>query len=150
MGKIEFSKYNGQGNDFVIIDAISKEVPLSSIQITSICDRHFGIGADGLILVKKSEKYDFYMDFYNMDGSKAEMCGNGIRCMSGFIYNRGLSSSHSLTIDTLAGNKKIEIEIADGKPGNIRVDMGAPVFKPEDIPVRLNQKEIFNYNLSTS
>ncbi|MCD4669354.1 MAG: diaminopimelate epimerase, partial [Actinomycetia bacterium] len=73
MEKIEFSKYNGQGNDFVIIDAAGKEITLSSEQITSICDRHFGIGADGLILVKKSEKSDFHMDYYNMDGSKAEM-----------------------------------------------------------------------------
>jgi len=150
MEKIEFSKYNGQGNDFVIIDAVSKEITLSSEQITSICDRHFGIGADGLILVKKSENSDFYMDYYNMDGSGAEMCGNGIRCMSGFIYNSGLSSSNNLTIETLAGNKKIEMEVVDGRPGNIRVDMGAPVFKPEDIPVKLYQKEIFNYKLSTN
>jgi len=150
MGKIEFSKYNGQGNDFVIIDAVSKEVFLSSIQITSMCNRHFGIGADGLILVKRSENSDFYMDYYNMDGSKAEMCGNGIRCMSGFIYNKRLSSSNNLTIDTLAGNKNIEMEIVDGKPGNIKVDMGGPVFKPEDIPVKLKSKEIFAYKLSTS
>ncbi len=149
MEKIEFSKYNGQGNDFVIIDAASKEVPLSSGQVNSICNRHFGIGADGLILVKKSENSDFYMDYYNMDGSKAEMCGNGIRCMAAFIYNKGLSSSSSLTIDTLAGIKKIKMEIVDGKPGNIRVDMGAPVFKPEDIPVKLNRQEIFGYKLST-
>jgi len=150
MEKIEFSKYNGQGNDFVIIDAVSKEVPLSSIQITSMCDRHFGIGADGLIIVKKSENSDFYMDYYNMDGSRAEMCGNGIRCMSGFVYNKRLSSSNSLTIDTLAGIKKIEIKIVDEKPGNIKVDMGAPIFKPEDIPVKLNSQEIFGYKLSTS
>lgn len=149
MKKIEFSKYNGQGNDFVIIDAVSKKVPLSSGQVNSICDRHFGIGADGLILVTKSEKSDFYMDFYNMDGSKAEMCGNGIRCMAGFIYNKELSSSNSLTIDTLAGIKKIEMEIVDGKPGSIRVDMGPPVFKPEDIPVKLKRQEIFGYKLST-
>jgi len=89
------------------------------------------------------------MDYYNMDGSKAEMCGNGIRCMSGFIYNKRLSSSNSLTVDTLAGNKNIEMEIVDGKPGNIKVDMGAPVFKPEDIPVDLNYQEIFSYKLST-
>ena len=149
MEKIEFSKYNGQGNDFVMLDLVTRKVSLSNNQINSICDRHFGIGADGLIIVKKSKKYDFYMDYYNMDGSKAEMCGNGIRCMAGFINYRGLSNSNNITIDTLAGNRAIEMEIVNGKPGNIKVDMGAPIFNPEDIPVNIEDQEVSDYKLYT-
>ena len=90
MRKIEFSKYHGQGNDFIIMDATKKSISLNEDKIRTICDRHKGIGADGLILIKSSDNCDFYMDFYNMDGSKAEMCGNGIRCMAGLIFDKNL------------------------------------------------------------
>jgi len=149
MKKIEFSKLNGQGNDFIIIDSFTTDMDLSSQQIGSMCDRNFGVGADGLILVKKSGSSDFYMDYYNQDGSRVEMCGNGIRCMSKFIYDMKLSAKDIFSIDTLAGEKIIEIDIADGITGNIKVDMGPPIFNPEDIPVALKGVEVFDHRLNT-
>ena len=149
MKSIEFSKLNGQGNDFVLIDSFTDNIGLSSMQIASICDRHFGIGADGLILVKKSNNSDFYMDYYNQDGSKAEMCGNGIRCMSKFIHDMRLSTSDKFSIDTLAGKKVIELDLSNGYVGNVKVDMGPPIFNPEDIPVDLKGGEVFDHRLNT-
>jgi diaminopimelate epimerase len=147
MRKIEFSKYHGQGNDFILMDATKKSIPLNEEKIRKICDRHKGIGADGLILVKSSDEYDYYMDFYNMDGSKAEMCGNGIRCMAGFIFDQNLSRERSIKIDTLAGVKAIEMDIKGNLLGNISVDMGKPIFSPKDIPVKLEMDEVFGYKM---
>lgn len=147
MIKMEFSKYHGQGNDFVIIDATGRSFSLEEGKIRNICDRHFGIGADGLILVKDSREHDFFMDYYNMDGSRAEMCGNGIRCMAAFIFDRGLSRKDRIMIDTLSGSKTVDLEITGGLPGNISVDMGRPEFDPEKIPVNLDRSEIFSYKL---
>lgn len=147
MRKLEFSKYHGQGNDFVIIDAAGSSFSLEAGDIRNICDRHFGIGADGLIMVKDSRDHDFYMDYYNMDGSRAEMCGNGIRCMAGFIQHKGLSRKESIDIDTLAGVKTLKIEITGGLLGDIKVDMGPPVFDPEKIPVDLDGDQIINHKL---
>jgi diaminopimelate epimerase len=149
MKKFEFSKFNGQGNDFVLIDGTKNKISFSEEQIKNICDRHFGIGADGMIIVRKSEKADFFMDYYNMDGSIAGMCGNGIRCMAAFIYVKGLSRKNRLCIDTLAGKRDIKIGIKNGMPSFITVDMGRPFFKPEDIPVNIDSNEVFGYRLST-
>ena len=149
MKGIEFSKLDGQGNDFILIDSTTDIIELSSEQIASMCDRHTGIGADGLILVKKSSTCDFYMDYYNQDGSRAEMCGNGIRCMSKFIYDKNLSTKNKFCIDTLAGEKTIELDIINGYVRNIKVDMGPPIFSPEDIPVSLKGGDVFDHRLDT-
>jgi len=149
MRKIKFSKIHGQGNDFIIIDSVTAPFNLSGNAIAGMCDRHFGVGADGLILVKKSGKADFFMDYYNHDGTVAEMCGNGIRCMSAFITAKGLSDKKNIKIDTRAGVKDIEINpgekpvgyavkkniINEAEAWNIKVDMGKPVFNPKEIPV---------------
>lgn len=158
MKKIKFLKMNGQGNDFILIDSLEKELSFSTKEIARMCNRHFGIGADGLILVKKSEKADFLMDYYNQDGTNAEMCGNGIRCMAGFILLSNLSDKKNMYIETRAGIKKVEIRFENvvindrGKADNslsfngiIKVDMGKPVFEPDKIPVRTPRNaEIFN------
>jgi diaminopimelate epimerase len=98
-------------------------------------------------MVKSSDGYDFYMDFYNMDGSKAEMCGNGIRCMAGFIFDKNLSNEKSIKIDTLAGTKVIELDINGNLLGNISVDMGKPIFDPKQVPVNLEMDEVFGYKI---
>jgi diaminopimelate epimerase len=148
MGRIKFSKFNGQGNDFIIIDAFKTSENLTREQIIKICDRHFGIGADGLIMVKKSARSDLRMDYYNRDGSTAEMCGNGIRCMAAFAYYSGLIRRRDLTIETLAGEKTLSIDIENGRIGNISVDMGTPEFDPASIPVLIkNRSEVFNYKI---
>jgi diaminopimelate epimerase len=149
MKSIEFSKLNGQGNDFILIDSFTDNVELSSMQIATMCNRHFGIGADGMILVKRSGSSDFYMDYYNQDGSKAEMCGNGIRCMSKFIHDMKLSTRDKFSIGTLAGEKIIELDLFKGYIKNIKVDMGPPIFNPEDIPVALKGGEVFDHRLNT-
>jgi diaminopimelate epimerase len=148
MKKIRFSKYNGQGNDFIIIDSFERRLNFLKDQIIKICDRNFGIGADGLILVNKSAKSDLRMDYYNRDGTAAEMCGNGIRCMAAFAYNTGLIKRKDLTIETPVGEKALSIEIKRYKIGNIRVNMGTPEFDPDSIPVRIKDRmEVFDYEI---
>ena len=139
MNNISFSKLNGQGNDFIIIDALDKKFDLPAKLISSMCDRHFGIGADGLILVRESESADFFMDYYNQDGSPAERCGNGIRCMARFIIDNDLWSGKKLKIETRAGIKSIEIYFDKNTrvTGDIKVNMGKPVFEPAKIPVNI-------------
>jgi diaminopimelate epimerase len=137
MQTIGFAKLNGQGNDFIIIDSLDKKYDLSEELIASMCHRHSGIGADGLILVRKSESADFFMDYHNHDGSLAEMCGNGIRCMARFLIEKNLWSGKTVKIDTRAGIKSIEIDYnkITGSTGDIKVNMGKPVFEPQKIPV---------------
>lgn len=148
MRKIKFSKLNGQGNDFVIIDTISSPLELNKEQIIMMCDRHFGIGADGLIMVKSSEKADFKMDYYNSDGSTAEMCGNGIRCMVRFIHENKLSGLNKMDIETLAGIKKVTMRSGSGSDIIIKANMGKPEFKPKNIPVDLeNNGPVFDHKL---
>jgi len=149
MEKIKFSKLNGQGNDFIIIDATEKQIKLSVSQITEMCNRNFGIGADGLILVNKSKISDLKMEYYNRDGSVAEMCGNGIRCMARFAYEKNLIKSNNINIETLAGVKKIFLNIENNKVGNIKVSMGIPEFRPENIPVKIKNKcEVLNHKIT--
>lgn len=147
MKKIKFSKLNGQGNDFVIIDDTSSSINFSKDQIAKMCHRNFGIGADGLILVRKSTDADFKMDYYNQDGSIAEMCGNGIRCMARFIYDSSLSRKKELSIETLAGVKKTFLNLDNNNVEDIRVDMGLPDFKPENIPVNINAEAVLSYRI---
>jgi diaminopimelate epimerase len=141
MNRLGFSKFNGQGNDFIIIDATKEKIKLSKDQIRQMCKQHFGIGADGLIIVRNSKVAEFYMDYYNRDGSVAEMCGNGIRCMANFIINKALSDKDKFEIETLAGVKHVEVILSSKTRSvqNIKVDMGNPVFDPEKIPVNITK-----------
>ena len=109
MNTINFSKLHGQGNDFIIIDAISREIRIEKEEILKMCDRHFGIGADGVILARKLKDGCFFMDYYNSDGTVAEMCGNGIRCMARFLHDKKLAEGgKTIKIDTRAGLKFVE------------------------------------------
>jgi diaminopimelate epimerase len=124
-GKIEFEKWQGLGNDFVIL----KNAEATSELAKKICDRKFGIGADGLFSAKKSEMADVAWDFYNSDGSVAQMCGNGIRCFAKYALNHKLVNKNKFSVQTLAGI--IIPEILEN--GNVRVDMGKPVFEAEEV-----------------
>jgi len=121
--EIEFVKMHGTGNDFVVVDCVKKKYDLGDLGSLSkkLCDRHFGIGGDGLILVEKSEKADFRMRMFNPDGSEAEMCGNGIRCLAKYVKDSKLADKGKLTLETLAGLKEIEV-LEDW----VKVDMGEP------------------------
>ncbi len=136
MEGFEFSKLTGQGNDFILIDSVKKEYSFTESQIKKMCDRHFGIGADGVIIVRKSVSADLFMDYYNSDGTIAEMCGNGIRCMARFAFEKKLVQKEEILIETRAGLKRIKLQLlADGKVGLIEADMGSPIFDNEKIPV---------------
>ena len=117
-------------------------LPISLAQFVS--DRHFGIGSDGLILIAKSEIADFKMRMFNADGSEAEMCGNGIRCVGKFVYDKGLTQKNTITIETLAGVKTLTLNLQEGTVNTVRVDMGEPILAPEEIPVMAIEKPVQN------
>ncbi len=134
---IKFTKMHGLGNDYVYIDCYSEEVDLGNISDLAkfMSNRHFGIGSDGIILICKSDVADFKMRMFNFDGSEAEMCGNGIRCVGKFVYDKGLTDKETIKIETLAGIKVLNLNVKDGKVETVRVDMGEPIFSPKEIPV---------------
>lgn len=148
MQEKEFSKYQAIGNDFIIIDDLKKRLRLSPEHVIRLCDRHFGIGADGLILIRPSEKSSFAMAYYNADGSAAEMCGNGIRCLGKYVYDHSLTPKNDLLIETGAGDREISL-IREGEVVvEVRVDMGGPRFKRQEIPMLGDQDaEVINQAL---
>lgn len=126
---IEFTKMHGSGNDFIVIDEFKQElVPEGEKKefVASICDRHFGIGADGVIFVKPSEREDAWFHFFNPDGTIAEMCGNGIRCFAKYLYEKKLVETEEIRAETLAGVKTLNLEVEGGKVNNVKVSMGPP------------------------
>ena len=148
---IKFTKMHGLGNDYVYIDATSKtgqEINDPSSLAKFVSDRHFGIGSDGLILICDSDVADFKMRMFNYDGSEAEMCGNGIRCVGKFVYDKGLTNHDLITIETLAGIKILKLNVVDGKVDTVRVDMGEPILDPELIPVVSDESIVKNLKLN--
>ena len=145
---IKFSKMHGLGNDYVYIDAINQKITNESELAKFVSNRNFGIGSDGLILICKSETADFKMKMYNSDGSQAEMCGNGIRCVGKFVYDKGLTNKTNITIETLAGIKKLELNINNNFVDTVKVDMGEPIFNPKDIPVISLEEPVQNLLLN--
>ncbi len=144
---IKFTKMHGLGNDYVYIDAINQKIENESSLAKFVSNRHFGIGSDGLILICKSEIADFKMRMFNSDGSEAEMCGNGIRCVGKFVYDKGLTNKTTVKIETLAGIKTLILNTKDGKVGTARVDMGEPILEAEKIPVISTEKPVKNLEL---
>lgn len=144
---IKFTKMHGLGNDYVYIDAINQKIENESSLAKFVSNRHFGIGSDGLILICKSEVADFKMRMFNSDGSEAEMCGNGIRCVGKFVYEKGLTNKTTVKIETLAGIKTLILNIKDGKVETARVDMGEPILEAEKIPVISTEKPVKNLEL---
>jgi diaminopimelate epimerase len=132
---MRFSKYHGTGNDFVMIQDLEGRLALDPTLVFALCDRHLGIGADGVIRIAPSESADFFMDYWNADGQKAEMCGNGIRCLAKYVYDRRLTEQSELDVETRAGVKHVLIDVADGMAASVRVDMGPPAFQRKSIPM---------------
>ncbi len=132
-----FTKWQGCGNDFVLVNGFSERLDEEDLGALAqkICDRHYGIGADGLILVLPSKAADFRMRILNADGSEAEMCGNGIRCFAGVVHDEGLSDKKEFTVETGAGILVPRLQLADGKLQGVRVDMGEPTLAGDRIPV---------------
>ena len=144
---IKFTKMHGLGNDYVYIDAVNQKIENESSLAKFVSNRHFGIGSDGLILICKSEIADFKMRMFNSDGSEAEMCGNGIRCVGKFVYDKGLTNKTTVKIETLAGIKTLILNTKDGKVETARVDMGEPILEAEKIPVISTEKPVKNLEL---
>lgn len=132
---MRFWKYHGLGNDFVLVENFDGSVSKDPDHVRSVCHRRFGVGADGILYLENSAKADFTMRVMNSDGSEAEMCGNGIRCLAKHIYDFGHRKEERLTIETLAGIMDIKLDVEDGKAVAATVDMGAPRLECSEIPV---------------
>lgn len=140
---MNFHKYVAAGNDFILFNGINKDYGNHNELALKICNRHFGIGADGMMIVESSRVADVKMLYYNSDGSQGEMCGNGIRAFSKYIYDYNIVENKNISIETLAGIKYIDI-ITDelNKADRIKVDMGYPIFEGEKIPININKEKV--------
>lgn len=139
---MKFTKMHGCGNDYVYVNLFEEQVDDPSKLSIAVSDRHFGIGSDGLITIGPSGAADFRMRIYNADGSEAEMCGNGIRCVAKYVYDHGMTDKTLLTVETGAGIKELRLETEDGKVAQVRVDMGEPQLAPEQIPVEAEGERV--------
>ena len=147
---LKFTKMHGLGNDYVYMDAINQNIENREELARFVSDRHFGIGSDGLILICPSKVADFKMQMFNSDGSEAEMCGNGIRCVGKFVYDKGLTNKTTISIETLAGIKVLEMQEEQGKIKLVKVDMGEPILEPERIPVKSNEYPVKNLGVKAA
>ena len=140
---MKFTKMHGIGNDYVYVNGFTEKLsPEEKPEIVrSLSDRHFGIGSDGLIMINPSEVADFEMEMYNADGSRGEMCGNGIRCVAKYVYDYGLTDKTHISVETLGGIKYLDLTVEDGKVVLVRVDMGSPILTPAQIPVIADEAE---------
>ncbi len=137
---MKFTKMHGCGNDYVYVNCFTETVANPAAVSRFVSDRHFGIGSDGLILIRPSEVADFWMDMYNSDGSSSEMCGNGIRCVAKYVYDYGLTDKTKITIESGGKIKVLDLQVENGKVAAVTVDMGEPITKPELVPV-VSEKE---------
>jgi diaminopimelate epimerase len=135
---MKFTKMHGAGNDYIYVDCFAEKLPRDIPDLARrISDRQFGVGGDGLILICPSERADAEMRMFNADGSAAEMCGNGIRCVAKYLYDHGICRRSPLTIESAGRKLSLELSVAAGKVAQVRVDMGEPILIPEQIPTTL-------------
>ncbi|MBQ7654006.1 MAG: diaminopimelate epimerase [Clostridia bacterium] len=139
---MKFTKMHGAGNDYIYVNCFEEEVNDPSAVAIKVSDRHFGIGSDGLVLIKPSEKGDFFMDMYNADGSRGKMCGNASRCVAKYVYDNGLTDKDEIALETLSGIKYIKIFTENSKAVAATVNMGVPELKAESIPVLFNKDTV--------
>ena len=141
---MKFTKMQGIGNDYVYVNCLQETIENPSELAKKISDRHYGVGSDGLIMINPSDKADFEMEMYNADGSRGEMCGNGIRCGAKDVYDYGLTDKTSISVETLAGIKYLDLTVEDGKVVLVKVDMGKPMLRPEEVPVVSEKEEVID------
>ena len=139
---MKFTKMQGCGNDYVYINCFEEKVEDAPALARKVSDRHFGIGADGLVLIKPSSRDDFTMEMYNADGSQGKMCGNAIRCVGKYVFDHGMTKKRELAVETLAGTKYLSLNVSGDKVSEVTVLMGVPVFEPEKIPVVAEGKSV--------
>ena len=141
---MKFTKMHGIGNDYVYVNCFEETVKDPAAVAKFVSDRHFGIGSDGLILIRPSEIADCEMDMYNLDGSQGAMCGNGIRCVAKYVYDHGIVDKTSLSIATRSGIKYVDLTIRDGKASMVKVNMGSPILTAKEIPVVAETEQVIN------
>lgn len=139
---MKFTKMQGCGNDYVYVNCFEETVVNPNELAVAMSERHFGVGSDGLVLICPAEDADFRMRMFNSDGSEAEMCGNAIRCVGKYVFDRGLTTKTTISITTLAGLKILELNLKDGVVDTVRVDMGEPILTAADIPVISPKKPV--------
>ena len=142
---MKFYKYTGLGNDFILINNLRSNIHIDGSLARKMCDRYFGIGADGIVLAPPSESCDIRMEIFNSDGSMAEMCGNASRCFAKFCYEKKLVDKESFTVETLAGTISPRLNIEDGAVKEVTVDMGMPKFGSKDIPFNADLDKVVDY-----
>ena len=134
---MKFTKMQGCGNDYVYINGFTEKIEKEQKPevVRMLSDRHFGVGGDGAIFINPSKEADFEMEMYNADGTRAEMCGNGIRCVAKFVYDKGLTDKTQISVISAGQIKYLDLTVEDGKVSKVRVNMGSPILKPELVPV---------------
>mgnify|MGYP002508405497 CR=1 FL=1 len=147
---MKFTKMHGCGNDYIYIDCFKETVTNESALAIKLSDRHFGIGGDGIILIKKGTKADFEMVMYNADGSRGAMCGNGIRCVAKYVYDNGYTDKTSFSIESMGAVKYIDVTVENGKVILAKVDMGAPILKAADIPVNSDNEKVISEKITVA
>lgn len=147
---MKFTKMHGCGNDYIYIDCFKETVTNESALAVKLSDRHFGIGGDGIILIKKGTKADFEMVMYNADGSRGAMCGNGIRCVAKYVYDNGYTDKTSFSIESMGAVKYIDVTVENGKVILAKVDMGAPILKAADVPVNSGNKKVISEKITVA
>ncbi len=145
---MKFTKMQGCGNDYIYMDTFSESLDDHKKMAILLSNRNFGIGSDGLILINPSDKADFEMEMYNLDGSRAQMCGNGIRCLGKYVYEHKLTDKTEFKVDTLAGVKNLQLFLKDGKVDSVKVDMGAASVIPDQIPIKVDCFDSYNLGIS--
>lgn len=144
---MRFTKMEGCGNDYIYINAMQEEVRNPEMLAVAMSERHFGIGADGLVLILDSDVADFRMRMFNLDGSEGEMCGNAVRCIAKYVYERGLTDKKEITLETLGGIKVLRLHIQDGIVIAVTADMGEPILEAAKIPVRSEKQPVMGETL---
>lgn len=143
---MKFTKMHGCGNDYIYVDGSKEQIAAEDKPelVKRLSDRHFGIGGDGVIFINPSKEADFEMEMYNMDGTRAEMCGNGIRCVAKFVYDKGLTDQRTISIVSCGKVKYLELNIENNKVSTVKVNMGSPVLKANEIPVIADGEEVIS------
>ncbi len=147
---MKFTKMHGCGNDYIYIDCFKETVTNESELAVKLSDRHFGIGGDGIILIKKGTAADFEMVMYNPDGTRAEMCGNAIRCVAKYVFDNGYTDKTGFSIESMGAVKYIDVTVENGEVVLARVDMGAPILKSADVPVNSDNEKVISEKITVA
>lgn len=141
---MKFTKMHGLGNDYVYVNCFEEKIDNPPAVARFVSDRHFGIGSDGLIMINPSKTADFEMEMYNADGSRGEMCGNGIRCVAKYVYDYGLTDKTQISVETLGGIKYLDLTVEDGKVSLVKVDMGKPELEADLSPIISEREQVID------